>query len=129
MVLENDTVRLDNQPLHSVRLVKIVDQSNPAAPPTIMARDPSLARVREDVTFFASAAEDGAPALAYHWDFGDGVRLDGAGVTHTYTASGSYEVKLTVEGADGLAAEKTFPVAVGGLMEIGPPRCYSEPDQ
>jgi PKD repeat protein len=78
------------------------------------------------VTFFSSTAEEGVPALAYHWDFGDGIQVDGASVTHTYTKSGNYTVRLTSEGVDGLIAEKTFSVTVDGLMEIGPPRRYSE---
>jgi hypothetical protein len=129
MPLDNDTVRFDNQPARSVRLIKIIDESFPAAPPTITVQVPSTAKVREDVTFSSSAAEDGVPALAYHWDFGDGVRVDGAVGTHTYTRSGTYEARLTVDGVDGLEAEKIFSITVDGLMEIGPPRRYFEPNQ
>lgn len=50
--------------------------------------------------------------LTYSWDFGDGSSVTGAIATHTYSAAGSYIVKLTV--SDGKATNtlsKTFVVA------------------
>ena len=66
------------------------------------------------------------PALDYHWDFGDGVTANGRTQNHTYTLAGSYTVKLTVSGVDGVPAERSFSIAVDGLEEIGPPRRYME---
>ena len=37
----------------------------------------------------------------WQWDFGDGATSTGQNPSHTYTAAGSYTVKLTVTGADG----------------------------
>jgi PKD repeat protein len=54
------------------------------------------------------------PAVGYHWDFGDGVKLDGANVHHAYTVDGERTVRLTVDGVDGPPAEKTFTVNVSG---------------
>jgi PKD repeat protein len=73
------------------------------------------------------ASKDGVPALAYHWNFGDGVVADGATLTHAYTAAGNYTVRFTAEGLDGKSAEKTFSIAVSGSMILQSPRRYSEP--
>ena len=48
---------------------------------------------------FSAAASTGQPSL-YSWDFGDGQTTQGAGlvtVNHTYTASGTYTVVLTLD--------------------------------
>ena len=37
----------------------------------------------------------------YHWDFGDGATSHERNPSHTYTAAGTYTVKLTVTGANG----------------------------
>ena len=124
VALDHEIIRLDNQPAHSVKLIKIIDESIPAAAPTITAEAPISAKVREDIVFSAKAAEYGVPALDYHWDFADGISANGPSQRHTYTLSGSYTVKLTVTGVDGVSAEQAFPITVDGLQEIGPPRRY-----
>lgn len=48
----------------------------------------------------------------YEWDFGDGEVGDGAQPNHTYTASGSYAVKLTVTDNRGGQSSKTRQVDV-----------------
>lgn len=121
-------LKLGDQPPHSVRLIKIIDASRPATAPTLNVQAPDRGKVLEDLKFFAAAAENGIPALGYHWDFGDGITADGPTQMHTYTLAGAYKVKLTAEGVDGLAAEKMFPVSIDGLMEIGAPQRYVEPN-
>lgn len=49
---------------------------------------------------------------AYDWDFGDGTTGDGEAVEHTFTTSGSYEVKLTVLDDEGAADSKSSAVNV-----------------
>ena len=129
MALEGGAIRLDNQSAQSVKLTKIIDESKPAAAPTITVQAPTNAKVRQDLLFSAKAAEDGVPALAYHWDFGDGITADGASLGHTFTLAGTYRVKLVADGLDGIPAEKTFSVVVDGLQEIGPARRYIEPSR
>lgn len=51
------------------------------------------------VTFSAVVSD----ASDYTWDFGDGTTSTEVSPTHTYTASGTYTVKLTVEGKGGEA--------------------------
>ena len=41
--------------------------------------------------------------VSYHWDMGDGTKLDGASVGHTFEAPGTYDVALTVEDDAGVS--------------------------
>jgi PKD repeat protein len=116
VAINNGSLALDNEPPHSVRLIKIVDAAVPAAAPTITEQVPPAAKLGENLTFVAQADEKSVPAVAYHWDFGDGVKLDGATVRHTYTVTGPRTVRLAVEGIDGVPAEKTFTVNVSGSV-------------
>jgi alpha-galactosidase len=127
LAMEQETIRLDHQPAHSVRLIKIIDTTVVMAAPSVAFQVPSEAKVGEEVEFSSEASKDGVPALAYHWDFGDGVSADGAILTHTYTAAGSYTVRFAAEGLDGKSEEKTFSIAVSGSVILPPPRRYSEP--
>ena len=126
LAMTRDTLRLDNQPAHSVRLVKIIDTSVPAAAPSIAFHVPTQAKIGEEITFASIVSKDGVPALAYHWDFGDGVVADGAILTHSYTAAGNFTVRFTAEGLDGKSAEQTFSIAVSGSVILPPPRRYSD---
>jgi len=114
VAINNGSLALDNQPPHSVRVIKIVDGSVPAAAPAITAEVPPQAKMGETLNFVAKADDKGTPAVGYHWDFGDGVKQDGASVHHTYTIEGERTVHLTVDGLDGVPAEKTFTVNVSG---------------
>jgi alpha-galactosidase len=125
--MDHETLHLENQPPHSVKLIKIIDTSLPAAAPSITFQVPSQAKIGEEIPFSGTASKDGVPALAYHWDFGDGVTTDGAIVTHAYTAAGNYTVQFTAEGLDGKPAEKTFSIPVGGSLNLPAPRRYSDP--
>lgn len=107
---------LENQPAHSVRMIKIIDTSVPAAAPTISVDAPSTAETGAVVKFSATAEADGVPAIAYHWDFGDGTTEDAAQVNHAFTEEGSYTIQLKVDGVDGIAAERTFTIGVNGMM-------------
>jgi PKD repeat protein len=97
------------------------------AAPSIAVQVPTQAKIGEEVVLSSTASKDGVPALACHWDFGDGVVADGAILTHAYTAAGNYTVRFTAEGLDGKAAEQTFSIAVSGSVILPPPRRYSEP--
>ena len=112
---------------HSVKLIKIIDTSIPMAAPSIALQAPSQARTGEEIEFSCIASKDGVPALAYHWDFGDGVVTDGAILTHAYTTAGNYTVRLTAEGLDGKSAEKTVSITVSGSVILPSPQRYSAP--
>jgi alpha-galactosidase len=115
-----------DQPPHSVRMVKIVDKSIPAAAPSITISAPSNAKADDNVRLIAKADPGGVPGLAYRWDFGDGTSEQGREVVHCYTKPGSYTVHLTVEGLDGIPAEQQASVTVEGTAQIGLPTRYEE---
>ena len=115
-------LRIENQPAHFVTLLKILDESVPAQAPSVTAHVPDRGKAGEDLGFAAAAAEDHVPAIAYHWDFGDGVVADGAALTHTYTREGSFKTHLRVEGIDGLAFEEDHTVTIRGAVPLPTPK-------
>ncbi len=115
--IEAGSLVVGPQPPHSVRLIKIVDTSVPASAPAVSLDVPKAAQPGEAVNFRAKSAAVGAPALSYHWDFGDDTTATGPEVAHTYTRAATFNAKLTVEGMDGIAAEKDFAVDVQGELK------------
>jgi hypothetical protein len=101
---------------HSVRMIKLIDNSVPANPPPFEVRPPSGASAGETLTFRAEAASPEAPVLACHWDFGDGTSIDGTDVRHAYTHSGEYPVTVTVTGLDSVTNRKTLAVTIAGSI-------------
>ena len=112
------------QPPHSVKLVKIIDTSLPAQAPSVSIQGPDHARIDEDLKLYCSVDARGVPALAYHWDFGDGTTEEGRRVSHAYTKAGDYTVRLVVDGIDGVPAEKKASVSVNGAISLPPPSRY-----
>ncbi len=101
----------------SVRMVKIIDASVPAAKPDFKTRIPGEIEAGKTVAFSAEAPDDQAPILAYHWNFGDGTSADGISVHHTFTHAASYSIHLRAEGIEGSSFEKDYPVAVTGKVD------------
>jgi PKD repeat protein len=114
-------LHIEKQPAHTVILIKIMDASVAAQPPVVNAKVPGHGRVSEDLDFAAGASEGEVPALAYHWNFGDGVRTDGRVVRHAYTHPGTFRAELRVEGVDGVPLEKTYTVMVSGSTPVPTP--------
>lgn len=104
-----------SQPPHSVRVLKILDSNTPAAPPVVTADHPSAGDTG-NILAFAATERNGNPVLSYHWDFGDGVTLEGKNVTHAYTEPGEYDVHLTATSLEGLSGEEHFQLRVSGHM-------------
>lgn len=60
-----------------------------------------------------SSAAAGAQLVTFLWNFGDGTEpVDASTGTHTYTAPGTYVVRLTVTDALGAAASDTSEIVV-----------------
>lgn len=114
LALEDGTVRLENQPPHSVRLVKLVDTSVAAEAPAVAASVPAGVRTGDALLLSAAADDSAVPALTYRWTFGDGTEAVGSRVAHTYTKPGNYTVALDVTGIDGIPARKSFIVKANG---------------
>jgi hypothetical protein len=122
LTFDSSGLHIENQLAHSVTLLKILDESVAAQPPSVTGRIPVTGKVDEDLVFAAVASEGHVPALSYHWDFGDGVVTDGSTLSHTYTHEGSYRVHLHVDGVDGLAFEQDYPVTIKGTIPVPTPK-------
>ncbi len=79
------------------------------------------------VALFSFAANQGevaftnnsSNAVSYTWDFGDGTTSDEANPTHTYAASGNYEVTLTAKNECGEAVNtQTVVVVITGIEDL-----------
>jgi hypothetical protein len=105
-----------SQPPHSARVIKIIDTAIPARQPLVHANHLSAAKAGETISFSATAADSSDPVLSYQWDFGDGVSLKGPKATHAYTHEGSYAVKLTATGLDGLTSVDSSQLQVSGAI-------------
>jgi alpha-galactosidase len=115
--LSGGSLRIDQQAPHSVRLVKIIDSSMPPSAPSVSLQVPSQAQLGATVHFSASVAPDSAPALAYHWEFGDGVSAQGPSADHAFSRNGVYKVVLKVDGLDGVTATQDASVTVQGEIK------------
>jgi len=114
--LQGGTLAIADQPAHSVRLIKLVDDSIPAAAPQVTVQAPASASAGQSIAISAALGSNSVPALSYHWDFGDGTEAVGRSVSHTYTLAGSYTGNLTAKGVDGLSAHETFSITTTGTV-------------
>jgi len=109
----SDTLDLLQKP-HSVRVLKLIDESIPAVPPPFEIRSESGAKAGTTMTFRATASTPQAPLLTCRWDFGDGTSRDGMEAQHAFTHSGDYEVQATVTGLDATTNRKSVKVSISG---------------
>jgi alpha-galactosidase len=123
-----DSISLE-QPAHSVLMLKIVDTAIAAAAPSVSIEAPDHAKVDETIKLAATADPRGVPALTYRWDFGDGTSEQERQVVHAYTTAGNYTVHLTIDGVDGVPAEKQTAISINGSEKIGPPTRYYEEER
>lgn len=122
-VLSPDQTAKENQdtislrlPPHSVRVLKILDTSIPAAAPSVNLHIPDNAETGRPVELSADVDPAGVPVLVYRWDFGDGTSAEGTAVHHAYTHAGDFTVHLIASGLDGLSFEKSTSVKVEGKI-------------
>jgi len=114
-VLADGSIGLKLAP-HSVAVLKLVDSATPATAPQLTAQAPESAGAGELIGFSVLAASASTPMLVAHWDFGDGVEVDGTQARHAYTHAGQYRVKVTATGIDGVDATKTLDLRVTGAV-------------
>jgi PKD repeat protein len=94
-------------------------------PPIAIIVPPGPIQAGVPVSFNGSSSTDGsAPTtLTYAWNFGDGSTGSGATPSHTYTAPGSYTVKLQVTDGNNFVDTQTVAVTVHGP----PTASFTEP--
>jgi PKD repeat protein len=97
-------------------MLKLIDHSLPAAPPVVAVHAPSKGKAGEQLSFSVESVKglSAEPLLALHWDFGDGVALDGINVSHAYTQAGEYEVRVTAKGLGGITNSSEVTVSITG---------------
>ena len=79
----------------------------------VLSTVPDFTFTTSDLT--ATFTDNSILAVSYSWDFGDGGSSTEISPTHTYTASGTYDVTLTTTNEAGVSRSITMPVPVGGI--------------
>ena len=120
VALDGETLQIENQPPESVRVIKLIDSTVSASAPSVKAEVPSAAKAGETIHLSAQADAGGVPAVGYHWDFGDGNSADGPKASYTYTRAMHFNIRLTVDGVDGIPAVQNFSVEVKGNLRALP---------
>jgi alpha-galactosidase len=120
VTLAGGTVKIENQPPESVRVIKLIDGNVSPSAPSVKAQVPSAANAGETIRFSAQTEASGVPAVGYRWDFGDGTSANGAKVSHAYTRAANFTVRLTVDGADDVRAVQIISVKVTGNLKAFP---------
>ncbi len=119
-IISDGTVRIENLAPESVKVIKLIDSSVAPAAPAVKAEVPASAKAGETIHLSAQSENGGAPALGYHWEFGDGTSANGSKVSHAYTRAAEFTVRLTVDGVDGIPAVQNFPIKVSGNLTAFP---------
>ncbi|MGA7538569.1 MAG: alpha-galactosidase [Steroidobacteraceae bacterium] len=102
-------------PAHSVRMLKIIDERQPASMPRPAIDCPAAAVSGQPVTCVATA-QGGEPVLLYRWNFGDGTRANGGRVMHTWTEPGTYAIDLEATALDGSKVARRADIRIRGHM-------------
>ena len=69
----------------------------------------------ESIDFTVTADDESGGSLTYTWDFGDGNTDSGTSVSHTYAASGTYDVTVTVTNSVGGSATESISINVSDV--------------
>jgi hypothetical protein len=120
VTLDGETLRIENQPPESVRVIKFIDNTVSPSAPSVKAQVPSVAKAGDTIHLSAQSDAGGVPAVSYHWDFGDGNSADGPKVSYTYTRALHFNIRLTVDGVDGVPTVQNFAVEVKGNLRALP---------
>ncbi|SPF46109.1 Glycoside hydrolase/PKD [Candidatus Sulfotelmatobacter kueseliae] len=111
------TLRINDQTPHSVRVIKIVDNSIAPSNPVVKLEAPSHAQLGVPVHVSCVVDTSSVPVLAYNWDFGDGVSSQGPSADHAYTRNGVYKILLKVEGINAVSATQATSITILGTTQ------------
>jgi alpha-galactosidase len=120
VTLAEDAVQIKDEPARSVIVIKLIDTSVPKTAPSASVESPSSVQAGEMFHLTARIDSGSAPAVGYHWDFGDGTGAEGPRASHVYTRAGEYELQLKMYGVDDAEAEKNLTVKVTGVLKAFP---------
>lgn len=113
--------------------VNVVDTDIPTAKFTVSPSNGGGGSVPITITFNASASSDADGITQYRWLWGSGTEqvTTSSSITHTFTAAGTYNVRLRTRDANQAEGVAVVPVVVGqtvtgapsqAIFQIGPPR-------
>jgi len=100
---------------HSVRVLKVIDEQQPATLPVLAIRCPDSSQAGQSVACVATA-RGSQPVLAYRWSFGDGTFAGGGNTMHTWTEPGTYRIQLEATTLDGSHANQQADIRIGGHL-------------
>jgi len=110
------TITDDDGATNSASAIKTVLNRAPVA---FFTENATTVRIGETIRFNASGSYDlDGYIVSYFWDFGDDTNATGVTVNHSYVASGSYTVTLTVTDDDGATDSSS---ATKTVLENVPP--------
>jgi bacillopeptidase F len=90
-----------------------VQSATPNQPPVAKITLPKTPKAKTSLTFSGTGSTDpDGTIVGYHWTFSDGGTADGATVTHTFAAKGTYTVTLTVTDNRGATNTATATISV-----------------
>lgn len=125
------SLRIEEQAPHSVRLIKVVDNSMAPSIPVVKLQAASQGQLGVQTHVSAVVDPESTPVLTYDWDFGDGISGHGPSADHTYTRNGVYKIALTVHGLHDISSTETSSITIQGSMtttyDIEHSRRYQEP--
>jgi hypothetical protein len=110
------TATLKDQPPHSVRLIKFIDQTVPATQLKFAIDGGSPALAGKPVKLAVRNLDPGNPIIDFGWSFGDGTFEKADSTSHTYTRAGTYTISVTAVGIDGSSLTETVPIEVTGAI-------------
>jgi len=90
----------------------VVEASENVEPSAQISVDEVTGIAPLEVEFSSEGSMDDVEIVSYAWDFGNGDSSTDANPTYTFTAPGSYTVRLTVTDNEGLTGEATVTITV-----------------
>ena len=102
-------------PPHSVRVLKVIDASQPVLMPHLAIECPAVS-VSGQPAACSATVQSGQPVVAYRWDFGDGTATAGGSATHTWTEPGTYDIGLAATALDGSQVTQHADIRITGHL-------------
>lgn len=105
--------------IHYYSATWVQSRITPGSPPMLSPHasfswTPDIIGPGQTVTFYSSSFDPDGEIQSWHWWFGDGSEAYGETVTHIYSHTGYYNVRLEVTDNDGLTDETS--TAIMGIM-------------
>jgi PKD repeat protein len=86
--------------------------------PVARTGGPYTGVIGETITFSAkNSYDDDGTIVSFNWDFGDGKTGSGESTTHTYLATGTYTIILTVTDDNGASTNDTTTITINEFVE------------